>query len=218
MDLELSTDALLTTTRTVRKRLDLTRPVPRSVIEECLELALQAPNGSNHQQWRWIVVDDRGIIERAAAIYGAAMEQYSEDIAAGREQYLRGGDRAEQIGASVAYLRENMHRVPALLVPTLADRFGVHRKGTSTTYHSASQWGSIVPAVWSFMLALRSRGLGSAWTTIHLLREREMAELLGIPYETHVQAGLFPIAYTLGTDFKRASRQPLAEVLRYNAW
>ena len=218
MELELSADALLTTTRTVRKRLDLTRPVPRSVIEECLELALQAPNGSNHQQWRWIVLDDRGVIERAAAIYRAAMEQYSEDIAAGREQYLRGGDRAEQIGASVAYLRENMHRVPALLVPTLADRFGVHRTGTSTTYHSASQWGSIVPAVWSFMLALRSRGLGSAWTTIHLLREREMAELLGIPYETQVQAGLFPIAYTLGTEFRRASRQPLQEVLRYNAW
>ncbi|NQZ95639.1 MAG: nitroreductase family protein [Myxococcales bacterium] len=218
MILDLSIDALLTTTRTIRKRLDLERPVERGVIEECLDLALQAPNGSNHQQWRWIVLDDRAIIERAAAIYRAAMDQYSADIAAGREQYLTGGSRAEQIGESVAHLKANLHRVPALLVPTLADRFGVHRKGTSTTYHDASQWGSILPAVWNFMLALRSRGVGSAWTTIHLLREREMAELLGIPYETHVQAGLFPIAYTIGTQFRRAARQPVSEVLSYNGW
>ena len=101
---------------------------------------------------------------------------------------------------------------------TLADRFGVQRGGTRTTYHDASQWGSILPAVWSFMLALRSRGLGSAWTTIHLLREREMAELLGIPYETHLQAGLFPIAYTIGTEFRRAARRPVSDVIRYNGW
>jgi len=218
MTLDLSTDELLTTTRSVRKRLDLDRPVARSVIEECLEIALQAPNGSNHQQWRWIVIDDPETITRAAAIYASAMGQYSEDIEAGREKYLRGGMRSEQIAESVAYLRENMHRVPALLVPTLADRFDVYREGASSPYHDASQWGSILPAVWNFMLALRSRGLGSAWTTIHLLREREMAELLGIPFETHVQAGLFPIAHTLGTRFRRAARQPVHEVLRYNAW
>jgi nitroreductase len=216
--LDLSIDDLLTTTRSVRKRLDLERPVERAVIEECLDVALQAPNGSNHQQWRWIVVDDRETISRAAAIYLAAMEQYSADIAAGREQYLQGGSRAQEIGESVAHLKANLQRVPALLVPTLADRFGVQRGGPRTTYHDASQWGSILPAVWSFMLALRSRGLGSAWTTIHLLREREMAELLGIPYETHLQAGLFPIAYTIGTEFRRAARLPVGEVIRYNGW
>ncbi len=216
--LDLSIDEVLTTTRTVRKRLDLERVVDRAVIEECLELALQAPNGSNHQQWRWIVLDDRRTIERAAEIYVAAMEQYTADITAGREKYLRGGQRSEQIAESVAHLKENMGRVPALLIPTLQDRFEVHRKGISTTYHQASQWGSIAPAVWNFMLALRSRGLGSAWTTIHLLREREMADLLGIPYDTHVQAGLFPIAYTIGTEFRRAARQPLRDVLRYNGW
>lgn len=218
MPLDLSIDDLLTTTRSVRKRLDLERPVERAVIEECLDVALQAPNGSNHQQWRWIVVDDRETISRAAAIYLAAMEQYSADIAAGREQYKQGGSRAQEIGESVAHLKANLQRVPALLVPTLADRFGVQRGGESTIFHDASQWGSILPAVWSFMLALRSRGLGSAWTTIHLLREREMADLLGIPYETHVQAGLFPIAYTLGTEFRRAARKPLSEVLHYNGW
>ncbi|MGE4650485.1 MAG: nitroreductase family protein [Myxococcota bacterium] len=218
MPLDLSIDDLLTTTRSVRKRLDLERPVERAVIEECLDVALQAPNGSNHQQWRWIVVDDRETISRAAAIYLAAMEQYSADIAAGREQYKQGGSRAQEIGESVAHLKANLQRVPALLVPTLADRFGVQRGGESTIFHDASQWGSILPAVWSFMLALRSRGLGSAWTTIHLLREREMAELLGIPYETHLQAGLFPIAYTTGTDFRRAARLPVSEVIRYNGW
>jgi nitroreductase len=122
------------------------------------------------------------------------------------------------MGESVAHLREHLHRVPALLIPTLQDRFGVVRSRESTIYHEASQWASIAPAVWSFMLALRSRGLGSAWTTIHLRREAEMAELLGIPYEKHVQAGLFPIAYTIGTRFRAAPRRPLDEVLRYNAW
>ena len=193
MQLDLSTDEVLTITRTVRKRLDLDRPVERSVIETCLALALQAPNGSNHQQWRWIVLDDREKVARAAEIYGAAMEQYTADIAAGREQYLRGGEGAEQIGASVAHLKENMHRVPALLIPTLEDRFGVHRKRSGGTFHEASQWGSILPAVWSFMLALRARGLGSAWTTGHLWREQELAKLLDIPAH-YTQVGLFPIA------------------------
>ncbi|MCH2172488.1 nitroreductase family protein [Myxococcota bacterium] len=218
MSPELSIDALLTTTRTVRKRLDFERLVERAVLEECLEIALQAPNGSNHQQWRWVVIDDRERIENAAEIYRSAMDQYVEDIAAGREQYLRGGSRSEQIGESVEYLKLNMHRVPVLLVPVQEDRFDVHRKGAAGTYHQASQWGSILPAVWNFMLALRSRGLGSAWTTIHLLREREMAELLGIPYERHVQAGLFPIAYTMGSEFRRAARRPVDEVISYNQW
>jgi len=219
MTLDLTIDELLTTTRSVRKRLDLDRPVERAVIEECLDLALQAPNGSNHQQWRFIVIDDRELIERAAEIYIAAIDSYTAEINAGREQYLRSTEPgAERISDSVAHLRSNLHRVPALLVPTLKDRFGVIRPGTSTVYHDASQWASIAPAVWSFMLALRSRGLGSAWTTIHLRREQEMADLLGIPYATHIQAGLFPIAYTIGTGFRRAGRRPVSEVLGYNGW
>merc|ERR1711969_88826 len=131
---------------------------------------------------------------------------------------MRGGSRAEEIGESVAHLKANLQRVPALLVPTLADRFGVQRGGESTAFHDASQWGSILPAVWSFMLALRSRGLGSAWTTIHLLREKEAATLLDIPYTHYTQAGLFPVAYTLGTEFKRARRRPAADVIHWNRW
>ena len=110
------------------------------------------------------------------------------------------------------------YKSPARFGETLDIHLRVIRKGTNSVYHDASHWASIAPAIWSFMLALRSRGLGSAWTTIHLRREREMAELLGIPYETHVQAGLFPIAYTIGTEVRRASRQPVGEVLVYNRW
>ena len=219
MNPELSIDELLTTTRSVRKRLDLERPVERAVIEECLTLALQAPNGSNHQQWCFLILDDPAQIARAAEIYRAAIDDYTREIDAGQEQYRRDtSPGASRMGESVAHLREHLHRVPALLIPTLQDRFGVVRERESTIYHEASQWASIAPAVWSFMLALRSRGLGSAWTTIHLRREAEMAELLGIPYEKHVQAGLFPIAYTIGTRFRAAPRRPLDEVLRYNAW
>lgn len=216
--LNLPVDEVLTTTRAVRKRLDLERPVDRAVIEECLELALQAPTGSNQQRWRWIVLDDPETIGQASEIYRAAMAQYSADIAAGREHYERQTVRAEQMSESVAYLRDNMHRVPALLIPVLADRFGVLRSNQAQTFHHASQWGSIVPAVWSFMLALRNRGMGSAWTTIHLHREQEMADLLGIPYDTHIQAGLFPVAYTIGTTFRPAPRHPAHEVTAYNRW
>lgn len=216
--LNLSVDEVLTTTRAVRKRLDLERPVERSVIQECLELALQAPTGSNQQQWHWIVLDDPEVIGQAADIYRAAMAQYSDDIAAGREHYERQTVRAEQMSESVAYLRDNMHRVPVLLIPVLADRFGVLRSDQAKTFHHASQWGSIIPSVWSFMLALRRRGMGSAWTTIHLHREQEMANLLGIPHDTHIQAGLFPVAYTIGTNFRPALRHPAAQVTAYNHW
>ncbi len=216
--LDLTIDEVLTTTRAVRKRLDLNRPVERAVIEECLDLALQAPTGSNQQRWHWIVLDDPEVIGQAADIYQAAMVQYSADIAAGREHYEGQTVRAEQMSESVAYLRDNMHRLPAMLIPVLADRFGVLRSDQAKTFHHASQWGSIIPSVWSFMLALRSRGMGSAWTTIHLHREQEMADLLGIPYDTHIQAGLFPIAYTIGTNFRPALRHPTAEVTAYNHW
>ena len=209
---------MLTTTRAVRKRLDLERPVDRAVIEECLDLALQAPTGSNQQRWHWIVLDDPNVIEQASEIYRAAMAQYSADIATGREQYERQTVRAEQISESVAYLRDNMHRLSAMLIPVLVDRFGVLRSDRAQTFHHASQRGSIIPSIWSFMLALRSRGMGSVWTTIHLHREQEMADLLGIPYDTHIQAGLFPIAYTIGTDFRPALRHPAKEVTAYNRW
>jgi nitroreductase len=207
MKLNLSVDDVLTTTRTVRKRLDLSKPVPRAVIEECLELALQAPNGSNLNVWRWIVVDDRATIATIAGIYKTALEVYAKVHRTGKLAI----PREDKLMDSAMTLLRVLDRVPALLIPLMPGR--VEGKSASD---QAVMWGSIVQAVWSFFLALRERGLGSAWTTVTLEREKEMADVLGIPFEQYTQVGLFPIAYTLGTDFKRAWRKPVSEVLSYD--
>jgi nitroreductase len=207
MKLNLSVDEVLTTTRTVRKRLDLSKPVPRAIIEECLDLALQAPNGSNLNVWRWIVVDDPAMIAAIAGIYKSGLEVYAKDHYRGN---LGIPDEDKLMDSAMTLLRV-MDRVPAMLVPLMPGR--VEGKNAS---EQAVMWGSIVQAVWSFCLALRERGLGSAWTTVTLEREQEMADVLGIPFEQYTQVGLFPVAYTLGTDFKRAWRKPVSEVLSYN--
>jgi nitroreductase len=209
----LTPDELLTTTRSVRKRLDFERPVPRRVIEECLEVALQAPNGSNLQLWQWLVVDERELVAELATLYNDAIADYAEAYASdtmglGAEQ-APGFDRMTE---SVLHLARNLHRAPALVIPCIAGR--LENRGV---FHQASLWGSILPAAWSFMLALRSRGLGSAWTTVHLHRERQAAELVGIP-ASHTQAGLFPVAWTVGRQFRPAQRRPLSEVLHWNRW
>jgi len=207
MKLNLSVDDVLTTTRAVRKRLDLSKPVPRALIEECLELALQAPNGSNLNVWRWIVVDDRATIAAIAGIYKAALEDYAK---LHRRSHL-GIPREDKLMDSAMTLFGVLDRVPALLIPLMPGRV----EGKSA-FDQAVMWGSIIQAVWSFCLALRERGLGSAWTTVTLEREKEMADVLDIPFEQYTQVGLFPIAYTLGTDFKKAWRKPVSEVLSYN--
>jgi nitroreductase len=207
MKLNLSVDEVLTTTRTVRKRLDLSKPVSRAIIEECLDLALQAPNGSNLNVWRWIVVDDPVMIATIAGIYKSGLEAYAKD----RYRGNLGIPGEDKLMDSAMTLLRVMDRVPAMLVPLMPGR--VEGKNASD---QAVMWGSIVQAVWSFCLALRERGLGSAWTTVTLEREKEMADVLGIPFEQYTQVGLFPIAYTLGTDFKRAWRKPVSEVLSYN--
>lgn len=207
MKLNLSVDEVLTTTRTVRKRLDLSKPVPRAVMEECLDLALQAPNGSNLNVWRWIVVDDRATIATIGGLYKAALEEYAK----ARRRGNLGIPREDKLMDSAMTLVGIMDRVPALLIPLMPGR--VEGKSAS---EQAVMWGSIVQAVWSFCLALRERGLGSAWTTVSLEREKEMADVLGIPFEQYTQVGLLPVAYTLGTNFKKAWRRPVSEVLSYN--
>lgn len=209
--LDLTFDEVLTTTRAVRKRLDVTRPVPRAVIEECLELALQAPNGSNRNDWRWIIVDDPALIAKLADEYKAAMGVLSSG-AMPSPRYLTGNTpREDKLLESAYALVEKLDKMPAILIPLMPGR--CEGKGV---VEQASMWGSIVQAVWSFMLALRSRGLGSIWATVTSRREREIAELLGIPYEEYTQVGFFPVAYTIGTDFRRAYRKPVSEVLTYN--
>ena len=215
MHLNLTADEVLTTTRSVRKRLDFERPVERSIVEECIEIAIQAPTGSNRQGWHWIVIEDPAKKQALADIYAANFAGYRTAAA---PTYAEGDTRGERQGAvrdSAIYLAENFHRAPMMLIPCIDGRLD-----NLPSFATASMWGSLLPAVWSFMLALRERGLGSAWTTIHMMRggEQQAAELLGIPYEKVSQAGLFPIAYTQGTDFKLAKRQPLADIVHWDGW
>ncbi len=215
MRLDLSADEVLATTRSVRKRLDFDRPVEHDILMECLELALQAPTGSNRQGWQWMFVTDEAKKLVLQDIYQKNFAWYASQP---RPAYDSGDPRAaaaDKVVDSATYLAENMHRAPVLLVPCLEGRPVEGIGGMS-----ASFWGSLLPAVWSFMLALRERGIGSSWTTLHLINggEEKAAELLGIPFDRYSQAGLFPIAYTKGTDFKVASRLPAAEVSHWDTW
>ncbi|QGG94779.1 nitroreductase family protein [Actinomarinicola tropica] len=197
-------DHLLTTTRAVRKRLDLTRPVPRELILECLEVAVQAPTGGNTQRWRWVVVDEP---EKKAALADMYREGWGPYLESQKAVRVKQGLEADtRVSDSADYLADHFHEVPAMLIPCLLDR------GDGPGY-----WGSVLPAAWSFMLAARSRGLGTALTTIHLMREREASELLGIP-DTVSQAALIPVGYYTGDDFKPAKRRPAAEITYFNEW
>lgn len=207
----MTADEVLTTTRAVRKRLDLTRPVPREVIRECLRIALQAPNGSNRQLWHFVVVDDPDTRAAMAEIYRDSLAVYRSDLALPAVDWASPAN--QRMGASVDYLRDHLHQVPVLVIPAIEARLDGVSIGDQ-----AHLWGSILPAAWSFMLALRSRGLGSVWTTVHLQQEQRMAELLGIPYDRVTQAGLFPVAYTLGTDFKAGHRTLTDEVVHFDRW
>jgi nitroreductase len=207
-------DQLLTTTRSVRKRLDFSRPVPREVVERCLEVALQAPTGSNAQGWHFYVVTDAAKKQGLADLYRKAFELYATNPAF-RPQYAADDPRSGQrpkVEDSARYLAEHLHEAPLLLVPCVEGR--VESAGVLA---QASIYGSILPAAWSFMLALRARGLGSAWTTLHLMYEKDAAKLLGVP-DTVTQCALLPVAYTRGTDFQPAKRLPLSRVLHWDRW
>jgi len=205
-------DEVLTTTRTVRRRLDLTRAVPLDLVRECLEIALQAPSGSNRQTWQWLVVTDPGLKAAIGDVYRRAVEGYLASPGAAGKLFADDPDRApvqRRVATSVEYLGEHMGEVPVLVIPAL--------RGRLPAGNQAGLWGSVLPAAWSYMLAARARGLGTAWTTLHLSHEREVASLLGLPDDVH-QAALIPTAYYTGTTFKRAHRLPLDDVLHLNGW
>lgn len=210
----LTADEVLTTTRAVRKRLDLDRPVARELLLECLQVAVQAPTGSNRQEWHFVFVDDPAQKQAIADHYGRAWDRYN---ALPRPRYAEGdvrGERLPRVVSSAMYLRQRMHEAPWLMIPCIRGRL---REG-ATTAEQAGLWGSIVPAFWSFLLAARARGLGTAFTTLHLVYEREVAEVLGIPFEEYTQAGMTPIAYFTGDGFRPAVRLPLADVVHWNGW
>ncbi|MGG7104098.1 nitroreductase family protein [Rhodococcus sp. 24CO] len=212
--LDLTPDELLTTTRTVRKRLDLTRPVPLDLIKECLEIALQAPSGSNRQGWQWIVVTDPELRRQIGEIYKDVTERYLTSPGSAAQLFSDDPDRAAvqaRVGSSAEWLGNHMGEVPVLMIPCIkAERI-------LPAGNQAGLWGSLLPAVWSYALAARARGLGTAWTTLHLAREADVAEILGIPAGFH-QGALIPTAYFTGETFKPAAREPIDNILHLDRW
>ena len=202
MDLA-SIDHVLTTTRSVRKRLDLSRPVEDEVIQKCIDIALQAPNGGNRGRYHFIVVTDSAKRAGLADIYRKASVAHLEQM---RDTYSAG------VYESSKYLAEHLQEVPVHVIPCIEGR--VEEEGAM---RQATTYGSILPAAWSFTLALRARGLGSAWTTLHLTHEAEAAALLGIP-EDVTQAALLPVAYFTGDDFRPAPREPGRERTYWDTW
>ncbi|WP_406115710.1 nitroreductase family protein [Kitasatospora purpeofusca] len=216
MNLGLASDTLLSTTRAVRHRLDLTRPVPRALLEECVDLAVQAPTGRNRQRWHFVIVTDPARRAVLADLWRAslAVPEAHQPLPA---RDVRRAEVApgvmERVYTGVEHLYRHLHDVPAYVIPCVEGR----TEGLSVT-HQAGTWGSTLPAAWSFMLAARERGLGTVWTTGNLPLEREFAQVLGIPYPDVMQAAFIPVAYTLGTDFRPAHRIPREQVLHWDGW
>jgi nitroreductase len=208
-------DQLLTTTRSVRRRLDFTRTVEPAVIERCIEIALQAPTGSNSQGWHFVVVTEAAKRAALAELYRRAFSLYASPDSPMRQQIPEDDPRFAQMPRiidSATYLAEHLHEAPVHVIPCVDGR--VEEAGPLA---QASIYGSILPAVWSLMLALRARGLGSAWTTLHIMFEREAAAVLGIP-DTVTQAALLPVAYFKGAGFKPAKRLPARNLTHWNGW
>jgi len=204
------TDRLLSTTRAVRKRLDLEREVPREVILDCIRLSQQAPTGTNAQAWRWVVVTDAHKRAELARLYKETADEY---LQMSRDNADPDDAQTQRVYDSAFYLADHLHEVPVHVIPCSLGRVP---EGAPPAAH-ASFLGGILPAVWSFQLALRSRGLGSAWTTLHLFREAEAAKLLGIPDDV-TQVALLPVAYTKGTDFKLAKRPAPETITHFDSW
>jgi len=211
--LPLTPDELLTTTRTVRRRLDLTRDVPMELIRECLEIALQAPSGSNRQTWEWVVVRNADRRQAIGEVYRRAVESYLASPGFAGRLFADDAERSavqQRVGESVRYLGEHMGEVPVLVLPCLRVR-------SLPAGNQAGLWGSILPAAWSFMLAARARGLGTAWTTLHLAHEAEVARILRLPDDVR-QSVLIPTAYYTGRTFRPAHRGSLEDVLHVDHW
>src|SRR5581483_10180059 len=199
---------LLSTTRAVRRRLDLTHTVPRELLEECVALAVQAPTSTNMQTWHFMIVTDRDRRAALAELYRRSWSSYADGRSPDETPPTE--TPAE---ASSRYLAANLHEVPAHVIPCISGR----PEGLAPP-DLAWFYGSIIQAGWSFQLAARARGLGSVWTTFHLDYEREAAQILDVPFDEVTQVALLPVAYTLGTTFRPAPRRPLETVLHWETW
>jgi nitroreductase len=217
-----SIDHVLTTTRAVRRRLDLERSVPLDVIDECLDIALQAPTGYNLQNWRWLVITDPETRQVLGEVYRRMLAPFVEKM---ESEIPEDDEQSQKVAASSQYLAEHLHEVPVHVLPcTTLQIEDEYELWASMEYETdlwnmaaSSVYGEVWPAAWSFMLALRSRGLGSSLTMIHLGAEPEVRDLLDIPEDVS-QAGLIPVAYFEGEDFRRGTRRPLGEVAFYDRW
>src|SRR5215211_6630575 len=216
--LDLDPDQLLSTTRAVRKRLDLTRDVPDDLIRECIALAFQSPSGSNNPTMHFVVVKDQAKRRAIGDVYRDCFTRYrgldgiyigsidKRDEAANRVQ--------QRSAASADYLADHLGDVPVIVI---ACSSGGRLDGTPAQV-GASVGGNVLPAMWSFMLAARARGLGTCWTTLHLMQEKAIAEVLGVPYDTVQQLCLSPLAYTVGTDFRPAARPDPDTITHWDSW
>ena len=202
-------DHLLSTTRSVRRRLDLERPVDPAVVVECLRLAVQAPTAGNGQTWRWVVVTDP---DKRAALAGLYAEAGRAVLQRNLDATGEADGQTRRVYESALHLVDVLERVPVLVIPCIEGRVDGAANARAATFYA-----SVIPAAWSFQLALRSRGLGSTWTTLHLIKEKEAADLLGIPHDV-TQVALMPVAHTVGTDFGPARRPPVEQVLYWNSW
>lgn len=201
------TDRLLTTTKQVRKRLDLSRPVPRQILLDCIDIASRAPMGSNQERNKWIIIEKRELKARIAEWYLETATPYL-----GKNPTMTADERGARVVDSATYLAEHLGEVPALVLPLRLDR--VEGLGVAD---QAGFWGSVLPGVWSFQLALRSRGIGSCWTTFHLPHHDGVNDLLGIP-QTITQCALLPVAYYTGETFTPAPRRPAADITFLDTW
>tara|TARA_Y100001936_G_scaffold54886_2_gene53685 strand:+ start:393 stop:1046 length:654 start_codon:yes stop_codon:yes gene_type:complete len=217
MTLELSADEVLTTTRSVRRRLDLEKEVSPEILRECLNIALQAPTGSLRQDWHFVVSTDRDQCREVGTIYQEVWTKMVTDdyLNASASRQGEKGDQASWLNmmGSARHLAETFPEVPAIFVPCISGRL----EGADAMTQ-AVKWGSVIQAAWSFMLAARNRGLGTCWTTVHLQREEDVADILGIPFASIQQVALSPVAHTIGTSFKSGRRKPSAEFVHFNGW
>jgi nitroreductase len=207
MDIDVtSVDHALMTTRAVRRRLDLDRPVDEEILLDCIDVAEQAPSGGNQGSRRWVIVQDQSVKDRLAELYMEAAGQWMIESS---NRIAGTGHPQEKVMRSAAYLAEHLAEVPAIVIPTV---IGVH-DGSGRP----GLFDSVIQAVWSFSVALRARGLGSAWTTANLSRQDDVAELLAIP-DGMTQIAMIPVAWSKGTEFKLAPRRPAREVAYFDSF